>query len=174
MTQYDETRAKATIARMDTPTTVGWEAIRDRMKQSWFDCYIGRALHPQQNLAALLAKPYEMLQATQKWWDGRRAEFQIRTPDTNLNALVNFSRAISEYHRAGPGLLLSMQKWVIYSHISTGWYGKEWGGDLQGTLESAGRSPGLDQFRWHLVDPSADVGGVLADQCRPVVSRAGA
>lgn len=61
---------------------------------------------------------------------GRAArQFQIRTPDAHLNALINSARCVSEYHRQGPGLVLGGQHWQMYSHISTGWYGKQWAGD---------------------------------------------
>ena len=30
-----------------------------------------------------------------------------------------------------PGLVLGAQTWQMYSHISTGWYGKQWGGEEQ-------------------------------------------
>ncbi|MEI6503528.1 MAG: GH116 family glycosyl hydrolase, partial [Armatimonadota bacterium] len=100
-----------------------------RLKQSWFDCYIGRALHPEQRFAALKANPLQALQATRDWWDKRRAQFQVHTPDPQFNALINWTRCTTEYHRQGPGLVLGVQYWMMYSHISTGWYGKEWGGD---------------------------------------------
>jgi len=59
----------------------------------------------------------------------RTHEFRLDTPDDHLDALVNWQRSISEYHRQGPGLVLGAQFWVMYSHISTGWYGKQWAGD---------------------------------------------
>ena len=164
VTHHDEARAKQTMARLDTLPTGGWAAMREKLKQSWFDCYIGRALQPQGHLATLLAKPDEALNATTGWWDRRRAEFQIHTPDAQLNALINFARAISEYHRQGPGLVLGAQYWVMYSHISTGWYGKEWGGDHQAMEECLrlyGAFQGDDGFiRW--VSPSL-VGFVAED-----------
>ena len=156
VTKYVEARAKATMARLDTPNAAAWPEVRDRMKQSWFDCYIGRALQPQEHLATLLAKPDAALQATQDWWDKRRAEFQVKTPDAQTNALLNFARAISEYHRQGPGLVLGAQYWIMYSHISTGWYGKQWAGDHK-TMEECLRLYGAFQgengfIRW--VSPS--------------------
>jgi hypothetical protein len=127
---YDEPYARKVMARLDTPAA-RWPEARDRLKRLWFDCYIKPALHPESNFRALSAGAPEELERTRSWWDRRRNEFQIRTPDRHLNALMNWSRATTEYHRQGPGLVLGGQYWIMYSHISTGWYGKEWGGDHQ-------------------------------------------
>ena len=129
VTRYDEERARQTLARLDTPNTATWPQKRKELKKLWFDCYIGRALEPEKHLRQLLAAPAKELRRTRDAWDQRRAEFQIRTPDTHLNALMNWARCVSEYHRQGPGLVLGGQIWQMYSHISTGWYGKQWAGD---------------------------------------------
>ena len=129
ITRYDEERALKTMARLDTPNAAAWPEKRDELKKLWFDCYIGRALEPEKQLRQLLAAPADELRRTRDSWDARRAEFQIRTPDAHLNALINYARCISEYHRQGPGLVLGGHTWQMYSHISTGWYGKQWAGD---------------------------------------------
>jgi hypothetical protein len=129
ITRYDEERARTTMARLDTPNAAAWPEKRDELKKLWFDCYIGRALEPEKQLRQLLAAPANELRRTRDSWDARRAEFQIRTPDAHLNALINYARCISEYHRQGPGLVLGGHTWQMYSHISTGWYGKQWTGD---------------------------------------------
>lgn len=135
VTAHDEERAQATMARLDTEAAAGWPEARDRLKRLWYDCYVRPALEPEARCRELLREPATALAATQQWWDARRAEFQIRTPDPYLNALINWNRCISEYHRQGPGLVLGAQYWVMYSHISTGWYGKQWGGDHQAVEE---------------------------------------
>jgi hypothetical protein len=127
---YDEQHAQQVMARLDAPG-IGWTVARDRLKRLWFDCYIQPALEPESHFHALIAQPAEHLERTRSWWDARRGEFQLRTPDPHLNALINWSRCTTEYHRQGPGLVLGGQYWIMYSHISTGWYGKEWGGDHQ-------------------------------------------
>jgi hypothetical protein len=152
VTRYDEDRAKKTLARLDTEPSAGWPEWRDRLKKLWFDCYIGRALEPEQHLTTLLADPEGALRKTRDWWDARRKEFQVKTPDPHLNALINWSRCTTEYHRQGPGLVLGAQIWQMYSHISTGWYGKQWGGDHQ-TMEECLRLYGAMQnddgfIRW--------------------------
>ena len=129
VTRYDEERARKTLARLDTPNAAAWPEAREQLKKLWFDCYIGRALEPEKHLRQLLAAPADELRRTREHWDARRAEFQIHTPDRHLNALINWARCISEYHRQGPGLVLGAQSWQMYSHISTGWYGKQWAGD---------------------------------------------
>lgn len=129
VTAYDQPRAERTLARLDTASASAWPRERDALKQLWFDTYIGRALEPERHFQQLCAAPARELDRTRQAWDQRRAEFQIRTPDAQLNALVNWARAVSEYHRQGPGLVLGGQIWQMYSHISTGWYGKQWGGD---------------------------------------------
>ncbi len=128
---YDQGLARKMMDRLDTKATTAWPGIRDRLKTSWFDCYIRRALNPETNLDTLLASPGEELERTRRAWDRRREEFQIGTPDDHLNGLINWSRCITEYHRQGPGLVLGGQYWIMYSHISTGWYGKQWAGDHQ-------------------------------------------
>jgi hypothetical protein len=156
VTTYDEARAQTTMARLDTPNAAAWPQIRDHLKQEWFDCYIGRALNPERHMKALLADPGGALKKTMTWWDARRQEFQIKTPDEHLDALMNWSRCTTEYHRQGPGLVLGAQIWQMYSHISTGWYGKEWGGDhraIDDCLRLYGAMQGADGFiRW--ISPS--------------------
>ncbi|MBM3290443.1 MAG: hypothetical protein FJY92_09850, partial [Candidatus Hydrogenedentes bacterium] len=117
------------MARLDTPNAAAWPEARDRLKAEWFDCYIGRALDPEGRFEELMASPDAALDKTCRHWDARRAEFQIHTPDARLNALINWTRCTTDYHRQGPGLVLGAQIWQMYSHISTGWYGKQWGGD---------------------------------------------
>ncbi len=143
-TTYDEQLAKQMMSRLDTPMANAWPEIRDQMKQSWFDCYIKSALGPERRFKDLMAMPADALKKTCDKWDSRRAEFQIRTPDPHLNALINWERARSEYHRKGPGLFLS-EVWQNYSHISTGWYGKEWGGDHR-ALDECLRLYGVKQL----------------------------
>ncbi|MDH7570274.1 MAG: GH116 family glycosyl hydrolase, partial [Armatimonadota bacterium] len=136
VTRYDAERAQKSMARLDNPNTAAWKEERDRLKRLWFDAYIGRALDPEHHLRVLMLNPAHALQRTREWWDRRRAEFQVQTPDPHLNALANWARCVSEYHRQGPGLVLGAQIWQMYSHISTGWYGKEWGGDRQAVEEN--------------------------------------
>jgi hypothetical protein len=156
VTRYDEPRAGKTLVRLDTANAAAWPQSRDELKKLWFDCYIGRALEPEKHFQDLLAAPREQLGRTRDWWDARRREFQIRTPDRHLNALVNWARCVSEYHRQGPGLVLGGQIWQMYSHISTGWYGKQWGGDhaaMEQCLRLYAAMQGDDGFiRW--VSPS--------------------
>jgi len=156
VTQYDEPLAAQVMGRLDTPNAAGWAEERDRLKRLWFDCYIKPALEPAAHFAALRGAAEEELQRTRALWDARRQEFRIRTPDSHLNALVNWARCVSEYHRYGPGLVLGAHFWHMYSHISTGWKGKQWGGDHQALAECLrlyGAMQGEDGFiRW--VSPS--------------------
>ncbi|MCX6911047.1 MAG: GH116 family glycosyl hydrolase, partial [Verrucomicrobia bacterium] len=156
ITRYDDERARKTMARLDTPNAAAWPQKRDELKKLWFDCHIGRALEPEKNLRQLLAAPADELRRTREHWDARRAEFQIRTPDARLNALINWARCVSEYHRQGPGLVLGGQTWQMYSHISTGWYGKQWAGDhaaMEECLRFYGAMQGDNGFvRW--ISPS--------------------
>ena len=135
VTSYDKERAEFIMARLDTPNTSAWPEERERLKQSWFDAYIGRALEPEEHFRQLLADPADALDLTCSHWDKRRSDFQIRTPDPELNALINWERCRSEYHHQGPGLVLSVSRWDMYYHISVGWYGKEWAGDHKTVAE---------------------------------------
>ena len=145
VTSYDEDLAKKVMARLDTPISNAWPEIRNKLKQSWFDCYIKPALDPERRFDELMAKPADALKQTRDRWDSRRAEFQIHTPDVHLNALINWERARTEYNRKGPGLWLS-EHWQNYCHISTGWYGKEWSGDHQ-ALDECYRLYGAAQLQ---------------------------
>ena len=129
VTEYDEYQSRVSMSRFDTAMASAWPEERARLKQSWFDAHIGRALKPEAHFTRLLANPFQELERACQWWDTRRAEFSIQTPDQHLNALVNWERCRSAYHQQGPGLVLSAGRWEIMAHISVGWYGKEWGGD---------------------------------------------
>ncbi len=133
--RHDEDLADRTAARLDTPVTAAWGPDLDRMKQAWRACFVEDALRPRERFAELIAAPQEALEATCNLWDRRREEFRIRTPDVRLNALINWERCRSAYHRKGPGLYLG-EIWQMYSHISTGWYGLQWGGDHEAAADN--------------------------------------
>ena len=121
------------LARLDTPAAAGLDA-GTRPAEG----HVVRLLRPAGPGAGEALRQTLMqnrrptnCDRTRDRWDRRRKEFQIRTPDPHLNALINWERCRSEYHRQGPGLVLGGQIWQMYSHISTGWYGKQWGGDHQ-------------------------------------------
>ena len=61
VTKYDRDRAAKTMARLDTPADAAWPEWREKLKQSWFDCYIRPALRPVENFARLMAAPGEQL-----------------------------------------------------------------------------------------------------------------
>ena len=128
VSDYNKELAQEMMSRLNGTT---WVKEREELKKSWFDCFIGRALNPAKNFELVAKNPGAYLQKTLNYWDKRRNEFQIQTPDPYLNGLINFERAISEYHQLGPGMVLSSFRWVMYSHISVGWYGKMWSGDLE-------------------------------------------
>ncbi|WP_168433051.1 alpha-L-rhamnosidase-related protein [Pontiella sulfatireligans] len=130
VTQHNQALADEMMARLDTPAANAWSVERDVLKKAWFDCYIEPALNPGKKFTTLQNNPSVQLTQALEYWDERRSRFQIKTPDPYLNALVNFERCISEYHQMGPGMVLSSFKWLMYSHISVGWYGKMWAGDL--------------------------------------------
>lgn len=131
ITEHDHELAEQVMARLDTPNASGWANERDRLKRLWYDCYMAPALEPAAHFASLRRSAEAELLRTRQHWDARRREFHVHTPDEHLNALVNWSRCVSEYHRYGPGLVLGAHFWHMYSHISTGWKGKQWGGDHQ-------------------------------------------
>ncbi len=126
------------MARLDTPADAAWPAVARSAEAN-----VVRLLHQAGAGAGgelphnSWPRPASNWSRTRQWWDRRREEFQIRTPDPHLNALMNWSRCTTEYHRQGPGLVLGGQIWQMYSHISTGWYGKEWAGDHAGHGASA-------------------------------------
>ena len=158
VTAYDEARARVTMARLETVQSAGWPEARRRLQDSWFDAYIGRALEPEKHLEVLLSAPERELARTCDWWDQRRSEFQVQTPDRHLNALVNWERCRSDYHRQGPGMVLSAGCWEISAHISVGWYGKEWGGD---------HATVADHLRLHgaLQEKSGAIGWIAPSLC---------
>jgi hypothetical protein len=121
----DAGEVQRTLARLDTSASAGWPQGRDLLKRQWEECFIAPALDPEGRLRSLLADPDLALRQTCEQWDRRRNEFQIKTPDPHLNALINWARCTSEYHRQGPGLFLGHDKWQMYAHISVGWYGNE-------------------------------------------------
>ena len=125
----DLAKAKEAMARLDNPNTKAWTKPVKSLQDDWFDWMITRALNPEKHYQALAGNPEGELRKTLDHWIARRQEFQIRTPDHHLTALINWNRCLSEYHHQGPGLLLGTELWAMYSHISVGWYGKEWGGD---------------------------------------------
>lgn len=106
-----------------------WPAEAEKLWQSWMDCYVNPALDPEGHFRTLSGDPGAALARSLGAWDKRRDEFQIRTPDEHLDALMNWARAVSDYHKQGPGLYLGTLWWTRYAHISCGWNGKSWGGD---------------------------------------------
>lgn len=132
VTNYDKKLADDMMSRLDNPATASWsQETRDRLKKKWFDCMIGPALEPDKHFRQTAENPGKEFDRAIGWWDARRAEFQIETPDPELDSLINWARCTSEYHRRGPGLTLGSNGWDGLGHISVGWYGKQWAGDQQ-------------------------------------------
>ncbi|MBI2302565.1 MAG: hypothetical protein HYU66_26975, partial [Armatimonadetes bacterium] len=75
---HDEALARQYAARLDNPFTAAWPAARDRLKQLWYDTYVGPALNPEERLTGVLKDPAKALDESLAWWDARRGEFQIR------------------------------------------------------------------------------------------------
>jgi len=119
--------AKANL--MTTPAARAWPDSATQLWNSWLNCYLNPALNPDQHFHKLLSAPAQALDQSVSSWTTRRNEFQIRTPDEHLDALINWARAVSEYHRQGPGCSLGVEGYYFYGHISMGWWGKEWAGD---------------------------------------------
>ena len=113
VTRYDQGRADKMLARLDAANAAAWPGKRDELKKLWFDNYVTRALEPKKHLRQLLGAPAEELRRAREFWDQRRAAFEIHTPDVHLNALSNWARCVSEYHRQGPGLILGGQQWEM-------------------------------------------------------------
>jgi len=154
---YDEALAEQMMGQLDTANTAPWPEERDKLKASWFDTIIGRALNPRDKFEAILAKPSEELARTVAWWDERRNQFQINTPDPYLNSLMSWVYSTTQYNQLGPGLTNSGSESDSYGHLSPGWWGKLWCGDheshktclrLYGALQ-------LDDEYYHISDRDA-------------------
>jgi len=128
---YDKKLAEKMMSRLNTANSSHWQSEADKLKKLWFNCYIGSALNPEKNLNLIIENPEKYLNEAKDAWDKRINEFEVNTPDPYLNSIVEFQRATSNYHVKGPGLLLGAGHWFMYSHISVGWYGKLWSGDLE-------------------------------------------
>jgi len=133
--KYEEELASEMMNRLNTTVGRKWTSTLKKLQSDWFDCYIGKALKPAVKFQDLSKNPELALKQSLDHWNTRLNEFQIKTPDPYLNAAVNFQRCISDYHRMGPGLVLSADMWIMYSHISVGWYGKLWAGDVETVKE---------------------------------------
>lgn len=112
----------------ENPAAQWWPESLAELKRLWRERTIAPVMEPEKAFAATLADPAAALADTVAHWDKRREEFVVKTPDAKFNALINYARAASDYHRDGPGYFLGFG-YASYMHISVGWYGKEWAGD---------------------------------------------
>ncbi len=129
VTDYDTKMADQMMRRLDTKNTSTWRQTRDELKQSWFEAIIGRALEPRQKFVAAMQNPADELQRTIAWWDARRAQFQVNTPDSFFNCLMSWVYTTTQYNQLGPGLTNGGSESDAYGHLSPGWWGKTWCGD---------------------------------------------
>lgn len=113
---------------MAGPAVKLWPESAEKLWQAWLACFVHPLLEPQKSFQALMQAPGAALEKTVSHWDARRNAFRISTPDEHLDALLNWARAVSDYHVQGPCLYLG-SGYEMYSHTSNGWYGKEWAGD---------------------------------------------
>jgi hypothetical protein len=116
------------------PAVKNWPEEAEKIWQAWQDCYVNPTMEPETKFRAVLADPGAAMQKTLAHWSARRGEFQIRTPDAHFDSIMNWARAVSDYHVQGPALVLGTHGYQLSGHISMAWYGKEWGGDRQ-TME---------------------------------------
>jgi hypothetical protein len=116
------------------PAVKNWPKEAEEIWQAWQECYVNPATEPEAKFRAVLADPKSALDKTVAHWSARRGEFQIRTPDAHFDSIMNWARAVSDYHVQGPALVLGTHGYQLSGHISMAWYGKEWGGDRQ-TME---------------------------------------
>jgi hypothetical protein len=116
------------------PAIKNWPKEAEEIWQSWKDCYVTPATDPEGKFRTVLADPGAAMQKTLTHWTARRDEFQVRTPDLHFDAIMNWARAVSDYHVQGPGVYLGTMSYTVAGHISMGWYGKQWAGD-RATME---------------------------------------
>lgn len=157
VTGYDHALAEQMMGRLDSRNTAHWPEERDRLKQRWFDAFITPHLNPEEKFRTAMRDPAGELQRMKDWWAARTAQVQISTPDPYFNNLISWVHTTSHYHQLGPGLTNSGSASDSYGHISPGWWGKLWGGDVEAVktnLRLYGAMQ-LDETTFTYADPNA-------------------
>ena len=95
-------RADKTMARLDTPAAAAWPEGRDEAEAIVVRLLHRPALKPGEHFARSWPRPASNCTARRHWWDRRREELQIRTPDPHFNALINWERC-RRVSSPGPG-----------------------------------------------------------------------
>lgn len=148
---YDKGTVQKIFTRLDNINCTGkW---KKKMKEAWFDNYIGRALNPEEKIKIYLEKPEEVYKEAKEFWLSRSKQLIIKTPDERLNALASYTAACSDYCYSPPS---HREDFLVYTcpiHLSMGnWYGKEAIGDhsqIEETLRFYGTFVDEDGYlRW--------------------------
>ena len=118
-----------------------------RMRERWFEHWVGRCLHPERRFRQLMQRFEETAAEAGEFWHPRR-RLRIETPEPELDTVVNRAAVEFRYQFEYPAFIHGILGWNKYGKINFGYYAADDAGMHDEVADSL-----------HFISGSQDPGG---------------
>ena len=118
-----------------------------RMRDCWFEHWVGRCLHPERRFRQLMERFQEAAAEAGEFWHPRR-RLRIETPEPELDTVVNRAAVEHRYQFEYPAFIHGILGWNKYGKINFGYYAADDAGMHDEVADSL-----------HFISGSQDPGG---------------
>ena len=117
---YDREGLAAAYRRLEQRpfAAPGWVA---RMRERWFEHWVGRCLHPERRFRRLMERFPEAAAEAVEFWHPRR-RLRIETPEPAFDTVVNRAAVEFRYQFEYPAFIHGILGWNKYGKINFGYY----------------------------------------------------
>ena len=118
-----------------------------RMRDRWFEHWVGRCLHPERRFRQLMERFEEAAGEAGEFWHSRR-RLRIETPEPEFDTVVNRAAVEFRYQFEYPAFIHGILGWNKYGKINFGYYAADDAGMHDEVADSL-----------HFISGSQDPGG---------------
>ena len=145
-TDYDREGVAAAYRRLEQRPFAAPEWVA-RMRDRWFEHWVGRCLHPERRFRQLMERFEEAAAEAGEFWHPRR-RLRIETPEPELDTVVNRAAVEHRYQFEYPAFIHGILGWNKYGKINFGYYAADDAGMHDEVADSL-----------HFISGSQDPGG---------------
>ena len=145
-TDYDREGVAAAHRRLQQRPFAAPEWVA-RMRDRWFEHWVGRCLHPERRFRQLMERFEEAAAEAGEFWHPRR-RLRIETPEPEFDTVVNRAAVEHRYQFEYPAFIHGILGWNKYGKINFGYYGADDAG-MHGEVSDS----------LHFISGSQDPGG---------------